>query len=46
MAADDIFYGNSRKRIYISGGEGSFDVFQQDDADFNRNGRTYIVIRA
>jgi hypothetical protein len=36
MAADDIFYDKSRKRIYISGGEGSFDVFQQDDADHYR----------
>ncbi|MBZ5656254.1 MAG: hypothetical protein LAO56_13365 [Acidobacteriia bacterium] len=30
--SDDIFYDSARKRIYIPGGEGSIDVFQQQDA--------------
>jgi hypothetical protein len=31
--ADDIFYDSSRRRIYISGGEGVLSIFQQDDPD-------------
>jgi len=31
--ADDIFYDSSRRRVYISGGDGSIGVFQQQDAD-------------
>jgi DNA-binding beta-propeller fold protein YncE len=31
--ADDIFYDNSRRRIYVSGGDGSIGIFQQNDAD-------------
>ena len=31
--ADDIFYDSSRQRIYISGGEGSIGILQQNDAD-------------
>jgi DNA-binding beta-propeller fold protein YncE len=31
--ADDIFYDESRQRIYISGGEGFIGVVQQQDAD-------------
>ncbi len=31
--ADDIFYDGSRRRIYISGGEGFIGVIQQQDAD-------------
>jgi hypothetical protein len=31
--ADDIFYDNSRQRIYVSGGDGSIGIFQQNDAD-------------
>jgi DNA-binding beta-propeller fold protein YncE len=31
--ADDIFYDDSRQRIYISGGEGFVSVIQQQDAD-------------
>lgn len=31
--ADDIFYDSSRQRIYISGGEGSIGIIQQQDAD-------------
>jgi outer membrane protein assembly factor BamB len=31
--ADDIFYDSANKQIYISGGEGSIDIFKQRDAD-------------
>jgi DNA-binding beta-propeller fold protein YncE len=31
--ADDIFYDDSRQRIYVSGGDGSIGIFQQNDAD-------------
>jgi hypothetical protein len=31
--ADDIFYDDSRQRIYVSGGEGFIGVVQQQDAD-------------
>ena len=30
---DDVFYDQSRKRIYASGGEGEISVFEQQDAD-------------
>ncbi len=30
---DDVFYDARRRRIYVSGGEGSLSVFQQTDAD-------------
>jgi hypothetical protein len=31
--ADDLFYDAARKRLYISGGEGFIDTFQQEDPD-------------
>ena len=31
--ADDIFYDSSRRRVYISGGEGFLSIFQQNDPD-------------
>jgi len=31
--ADDIFYDSSRRRVYVSGGEGFLSIFQQDDPD-------------
>jgi DNA-binding beta-propeller fold protein YncE len=31
--ADDIFYDNSRQRIYVSGGEGFINVFDQTSPD-------------
>jgi DNA-binding beta-propeller fold protein YncE len=31
--ADDIFYDSSRQRIYVSGGDVSIGIFQQNDAD-------------
>jgi len=34
--ADDVFYDDSLRRIYISGGEGFLSIFQQDDADHYR----------
>ncbi|HMF58981.1 MAG TPA: hypothetical protein VK595_01335 [Vicinamibacterales bacterium] len=30
---DDLFYDASRKRLYVTGGEGYVDVFQQNEAD-------------
>jgi len=34
---DDLFYDAARKRLYVSGGEGFLDVFQEQDAShFNR----------
>jgi len=30
---DDVFYDQSRKRIYASGGDGAISVFDQKDAD-------------
>jgi DNA-binding beta-propeller fold protein YncE len=30
---DDLFYDAARKRLYVSGGEGYLDVFQQQDAN-------------
>jgi hypothetical protein len=30
---DDVFYDQSRKRIYASGGEGAISVFEQQDPD-------------
>ncbi len=29
---DDLFYDAARKRLYVSGGEGYLDVFQEQDA--------------
>jgi YVTN family beta-propeller protein len=29
---DDLFYDAARRRLYVSGGEGFIDVFQQDEA--------------
>jgi hypothetical protein len=31
--ADDLYYDASRKRIYVSGGEGYISVIRQNDAD-------------
>jgi hypothetical protein len=31
--ADDLYYDDARKRIYVFGGEGYISVFQQKDAD-------------
>jgi len=31
--ADDLYFDSTRKRLYISGGEGFISVFQQDDPD-------------
>lgn len=33
---DDVFYDQSRKRIYASGGEGAISVFEQQDPDHYR----------
>jgi DNA-binding beta-propeller fold protein YncE len=31
--SDDVYYDSTRKRIYVPGGEGSIDVFQQKERD-------------
>ncbi len=31
--ADDLFYDSSRKLVYVSGGEGIIDVFEEQDSD-------------
>jgi hypothetical protein len=31
--SDDLYYDSSRRRVYVPGGEGAIDVFQQKDAD-------------
>jgi hypothetical protein len=31
--ADDIFYDSSRRRVYVSGGDGFLSIFRQDDPD-------------
>jgi WD40 repeat protein len=31
--ADDVFYDAERERVYVVGGEGRIDVFEQQDAD-------------
>ncbi len=31
--SDDVFYDRDRKRVYISGGEGAIDVYQQEGPD-------------
>ncbi len=37
---DDLFYDSSRKRLYVTGGEGYLDVLQVEDANrFSRIGR-------
>jgi hypothetical protein len=30
---DDLFYDVARKRLYVTGGEGYLDVFQEQDAN-------------
>ena len=41
---DDLFYDAARKRLYISGGEGFVDVFQEQEA--NRFARTAHIATA
>ena len=41
---DDLFYDAARKRLYVSGGEGFLDVFQEEDA--NRFTRTAHIATA
>ena len=33
---DDLFYDAARKRVYVSGGEGFMDVFQEQNSQFSR----------
>jgi hypothetical protein len=41
---DDLFYDAARKRLYVSGGEGYLDVFQEQEA--NRFARTAHIATA
>src|SRR5712692_514484 len=41
---DDLFYDAARKRLYVSGGEGFIDIFEQPDT--NRFGRVAHVATA
>ena len=41
--ADDIFYDNSRQRIYTSGGDGSISIIQQNDADHYKTTTTILT---
>ena len=39
--ADEVFYDEKRRCIYIVGGDGAIDIFRQDDPDhYERAGRT------
>ena len=41
---DDVFYDQTRKRIYASGGEGAISVFEQQDPDhYNETARITTV---
>jgi hypothetical protein len=33
QGSDDLYFDKTRKRIYVTGGEGYISVFQQKDAD-------------
>jgi len=44
---DDLYYDANHKRVYIPGGQGFIDVFQQKDADhYERLARIPTVIGA
>ncbi|PYT82701.1 MAG: hypothetical protein DMG40_05365 [Acidobacteria bacterium] len=42
---DDVFYDQSRKRIYASGGEGAISVFEQQDADHYKEGSRIATVK-
>ena len=43
--ADDVFYDQAEKRLYVSGGEGAIVVYQQDDADHYRQTARIETVR-
>jgi YVTN family beta-propeller protein len=42
---DDVFYDQSRKRIYASGGDGAISVFEQRDADHYQESARITTIK-
>ena len=41
--ADDLFYDAARSRVYLTGGAGFIDVFEQKDADRYARNRQSLV---
>jgi YVTN family beta-propeller protein len=41
---DDVFYDQTRKRIYATGGEGSISVFEQQDPDHYKESARIITV--
>jgi YVTN family beta-propeller protein len=42
---DDVFYDQTRKRIYASGGEGGISVFDQQDPDHYKESARIITVK-
>jgi DNA-binding beta-propeller fold protein YncE len=42
---DDVFYDQTRKRIYASGGDGGISVFEQQDPDHYRESARIITVK-
>ena len=42
---DDVFYDETRKRIYASGGEGEISVFQEEDADHYKESARIATVK-
>jgi DNA-binding beta-propeller fold protein YncE len=42
---DDVFYDQSRKRIYASGGEGAISVFEQQDPDHYKESARIATVK-
>jgi YVTN family beta-propeller protein len=42
---DDVFYDQSRKRIYASGGEGAISVFDQQDSDHYKESARITTVK-
>ena len=42
---DDVFYDQSRKRIYASGGEGAISVFEQQDPDHYKESARITTVK-
>jgi YVTN family beta-propeller protein len=42
---DDVFYDQSRKRVYASGGEGAISVFDQQDSDHYKESARITTVK-
>jgi hypothetical protein len=42
---DDVFYDQTRKRIYASGGEGAISVFEQQDPDHYKESERITTVK-